>query len=242
MLTKIRAIVINTVNYSESSVVLKCYTDLYGLQSYMVNGVKSKKGAIKPSHLMPLNLLDLEAYHWQNKSLQRIKELKCNPMLQHLHFDIIKSSLAIFIAEVIHKSIREENHTEEKLFEFLFSTIHFLDLTEQSLANLPCYFLLQLSRHLGFFPKLNFDDENNSFDLKEGVFKEYADKNTDCLNPEWSKIIFELCNEKFESFDKIQIEKTVRNKLLENIIFYYQLHIFGASEFKSHKILSEVLA
>ena len=76
MLTKTNAIVIKTINYSENSIILKCFTDQYGLQSYLINGVKNQKGAIKPSHLLVLNLLELEVYHQLNKNLQRIKELK----------------------------------------------------------------------------------------------------------------------------------------------------------------------
>src|SRR6478735_6229471 len=112
MLVKCKAIVVKTVDYSETSVVLKCFTDTYGIQSYMVNGVRSAKGSIKPSHLMPLSLLELELYYQQNKSLHRIKELKCVPPLKTIHFDMIKSAVGMFMAEVIHKTVRDENHND----------------------------------------------------------------------------------------------------------------------------------
>jgi DNA repair protein RecO (recombination protein O) len=123
MLTKTRAIVIKTINYSENSVILKCFTEEFGLQSYLINGVKNKKGAIKPSHLLPLNLLDLDVYHQLNKNLQRIKELKCQPIIKNMHYSLLKSSIGIFIGEVLNKTIQAENQADKNLFEFLFTFI-----------------------------------------------------------------------------------------------------------------------
>jgi DNA repair protein RecO (recombination protein O) len=241
MLTKTNAIVIKTINYSENSIILKCFTDQYGLQSYLINGVKNQKGAIKPSHLLALNLLELEVYHQLNKNLQRIKELKCQPVLNNLHFNLVKSSIGIFIGEVLNKTIQAENQTDKNMFDFLFTFIQFLDLTNQNIANFPIYFMIQLSQYLGFNPKLNYSIENNCFDLIEGEFKpnEYGDINV--IEPALANYWFQLCNIGIDSFSTVEINKKERNELLNHALFYFKTHIDGFNELKSHKVLMEVL-
>jgi DNA repair protein RecO (recombination protein O) len=240
-LNKCRAIVIRTVNYSENSVILKCYTDQFGIQSYLVNGIRSKKGAIKPSHLLPLTLLELEIYHQKNKSLQRIKELKCLPNLRALHFDIIKSAIGMYMAELIYKSVKEEDQPDIPLFEFLFNAIQIVDLDEGKTANFPIYFTLQLTRYLGFYPKGIYSEQTNSFDLKEGVFDQYNNKNPFQLEPFFSERISLLLQSDLNAFKDILLTYDQRTLLLTSIIAYYQQHISGFHEMKSHKILSEIL-
>lgn len=242
MLTKTKAIVIKTIDYSENSVILKCFTEQYGLQSYLINGVKNKKGAIKPSHLMPLNLLELDVYHQLNKNLQRIKELKCQPILNNIHYDLLKSSIGIFMGEVLNKTIQAENQADKNLFEFLFTVIQYLDLTQQSLSNFPVYFMLQLSQYLGFNPKLNYSELNNSFDLEEGVFKPSLFGDIKVVESHLAEYWFDLCKVNFDSFSQIEINKTHRNELLNHVMLYYKIHIEGFNELKSNKVLVEVLS
>jgi len=242
MLTKTKAIVIKTIDYSENSVILKCFTEQYGLQSYLINGVKNKKGAIKPSHLLPLNLLDLDVYHQLNKNLQRIKELKCQPILNNIHYDLLKSSIGIFMVEVLNKTIQAENQADKNLFEFMYTVIQYLDLTQQSLANFPVYFMLQLSKYLGFNPKLNYSDINNSFDLEEGVFKPSLFGDIKVVESYLAEYWFDLCKVNFDSFSQIEINKSHRNELLNHVMLYYKIHVEGFNELKSNKVLVEVLA
>ncbi len=242
MLTKTKAIVIKTIDYSENSVILKCFTEQFGLQSYLINGVKNKKGAIKPSHLLPLNLLDLDVYHQLNKNLQRIKELKCQPIINNIHYDLLKSSIGIFMGEVLNKTIQAENQADKNLFEFLFTFIQYLDLTQQSLANFPVYFMLQLSQYLGFNPKLNYSTENNSFDLEEGVFKPSEKGDIKVVEPHLSEYWFKLCTIHLDAFNTLEINKTYRNELLNHVMLYFKIHSDGFNELKSNKVLMEVLA
>jgi DNA repair protein RecO (recombination protein O) len=242
MLTKCKAIVIRAVDYSETSVVLKCYTDLHGVQSYIVNGVRSKKGNIKPSHLLPLSLLELEAYHQQNKNLQRIKELKCVPQLKTLHFDMVKSAVGMFIAEVMNKTLREENHADEPLFAYLYNTIQVLDLESDKVGNFPLYFLLQLTRYLGFHPKGEYSSSENGFDTREGMFEAYDPRNPYQMNPELSSALSQLLQCNAADFSSIAVTYEQRTSLLEYMIDYYREHITGFIDMKSHKILAEVLA
>jgi DNA repair protein RecO (recombination protein O) len=240
MLGKIRAIVISTIPYSESSVVLKCYTDLYGLQSYMVNGVRSKKGAIRPSQLQALSLLELDIFHQQNKNLQRIKELKCTPTLYHIHFNLLKSSVALFIAELLSKCLKEENQFDQQLFDFLFNSIQFIDLQENSLANIPCFFLVHFSKYLGFFPELNTNDAKLYFSLREGIFVNSPDFTPELVGLEESNYLLDLMNSNLTTQSGIIANKDLRKNLLEDLLRYYRIQLQNFPDLNSHRVLSEI--
>ncbi len=240
MLGKLRAIVISTIPYSENSVVLKCYTDLYGLQSYMVNGVRSKKGAIKPSQLQVLSLLELDTFHQQNKNLQRIKELKCSPTLYQIHYDLLKSSIALFISELLNKCLREENQVDKQLFDFLFNTIQFIDLQETSLANVPCFFMAHLSKYLGFFPENFHDNERVFFSLKEGIFVKSNEFTSEVLNRQESLFLKQILSSNLSNLFEIETTRDIRKLVLDALIRYYQFHLHQFPELNSNRILSEI--
>lgn len=241
MLAKCRAIVIKTVDYSESSIILKCYTDVYGMQSYLVNGVRKNKGSIRPSQVLPLTLLELEAYHQDNKNIQRIRELKCAPVLQQVHFDMVKSAVAMFMAEVIYRAVKEENHPDHSVFDFLFHTVQILDAEDERLGNFPVYFMLQLSRFLGFYPKHGASPEHTGFNFKDGVFVPYDPVNPFMLDEHTGKVLFSLLGKNYVEQKHFPVRAEHRRHLLNALILYYNEHLNGFSNMKSHEILAEVL-
>lgn len=241
MLTKCRAISIRTIDYSESSIILKCYTSAYGMQSYLVNGVRKNKGQVRPSQLLPLTLLDLDVYHQNNKNIQRIKELKCTPQLHQLHFDVVRSAIGMFTAEVIYRSIKEENEADSALFEFLYSSIQILDIESGRLANFPVYFMLQLSRFLGFYPKQEVNTSHVGFNFKDGVFEPFDHRSPFVADEQTSMAMLQLLNSSYEEQKDLSISSETRKKILNTLVLYYNEHLSGFSNMKSHEILSEVL-
>lgn len=242
MLSKCKAIVIKTVNYSETSVILKCLTNTYGLQSYMINGVRKNKGAVKTSHLMPLNLLELEVYHQQNKNLQRIKELRCTPPLQNMHFNMVKSAIAMFMSETIYRSVQNENQTDEALFDYLYNTIQLVDAETARLTNFPIYFLIQLSRFLGFYPKQTILQASTvGFNFKDGVFEPFENNNPFLFDKDISHLLYLFLQRDYMQQQLLITPSAQRKQLLDALILYFNQHISGFSNMKSHQILSEVL-
>src|ERR1700759_5856895 len=122
MLHKTRGIVFKTTDYSESSVIVQVFTEKFGLQSYIVNGARKPKAKISRNMLQPLHLLDMVVYHKNTGNVQRIKELKNAPVLQSIPYDIVKSSMAMFLNEVLYKSIKHQS-ADENMFHFIFSAI-----------------------------------------------------------------------------------------------------------------------
>jgi DNA repair protein RecO (recombination protein O) len=242
MLTKCRAIVIKCIDYSETSVILKCFTDACGMQSYLINGVRKNKGSIRPSQLQPLSLLELEAYHQQNKNLQRIKELKCAPQLSNLHFNMHKSAIGMFMAEVVYRSIKEDNQPDNNLFEYLYNTIQILDVEQERTANFPLFFMVNLTRFLGFYPKLNSSGTTTmGFNFKDGEFEPYDDKSPFQIDLACSQLLIEFMRCTYNEQKLLQIHGHHRKQLISAMVMYYNQHLNGFSNMRSHEILAEVL-
>lgn len=242
MLSKAKGIVLKKIDYSDNSVIVKIYTNLNGMQSYLVNGIKGKRAAIKPSHLLPLTLVEIEAYHQQNKNLQRIKELKCVPILNNLHFNIQKSTVALFIAEVISKTIVQENNADENLFDFLFNCIQFLDMDDENTANFPLLFLLKLSRFLGFNPKQNYSDTDCYFSINQGCFVNQSFFEPNVCDAEVSLHLSKLLAADFTNYGTVLLNQNLRNSILDVILNFYTLHEIGLGNLNSYKVFKQVFS
>src|ERR1700754_2638836 len=140
MLHKTRGIVFKTTDYGETSVIVQIFTEKFGLQSYIINAVKKPRAKISRNMLQPLHLLDMVVYHKNTGQVHRIAELKSSPVLQSIPYDVVKSSIAMFLNEVLYKAVRQQT-AEESLFDFVFNAIEWLDHQSEGLANFPLAFL-----------------------------------------------------------------------------------------------------
>jgi DNA repair protein RecO (recombination protein O) len=240
MLHKTRGIVLKTTDYGESSVIVQVFTEKFGLQSYLINGVKKPKAKISRNMLQPLHLLDMVVYHKNTGNIQRIAELKNAPVLQTIPYDVIKSSLAIFLNEVLYKSIRQQS-ADENLFDFVFSAIEWLDHQATGLANFHLLFLIQLTRYLGFYPDRYQATTANYFDLKNGTFSKYKPDSVLYLSPPHTQNFSSLLLYGFERLSEIKLANDERRYLIAKLLEYYALHIEGFGNIRSHEVLEEVL-
>ncbi|HYK77953.1 MAG TPA: DNA repair protein RecO [Daejeonella sp.] len=241
MLHKTRGVVFKTTNYSESSVVVQVFTEKFGLQSYLINGVKKPKSKIKLNILQPLHLLDMVVYHKSGGNIQRVSDARHLPVFQSIPYDIVKSSIAIFLNEVLYKAIRQQS-ADEVLFEFLFRSIELLDRCEQGLANFHLYFLLRLTRFLGFYPNKATHSDADYFDLQSGSFSSVMPSHMFFLQSPQTSQWLDLLNSSFENLHLLSISTADRRIILEKILDFYHLHIEGFGNVKSHQVLEEVLS
>jgi DNA repair protein RecO (recombination protein O) len=240
MLVKTTGIVIRNTKYGEGSVISKIYTRHFGMQSYIINGIHGPKAAIKPSILQPMMLLDLVVYHNNLKDIQRIKEAKSLPQLHSLHFDVVKSGIAMFLSELLNKAIKEEE-PNELLYDFTADYIVGLDAEKGGLSLWPLYFMLQLTNMLGFFPTNNFDKaDNNYFDLVEGSFTTVPENNVFTMGLPESEYFSRLLALSLPGLTGAHIPKPVRKELLHKTIQYYKLHLPDFPDIKSVDVLADV--
>ena len=241
MLHKTRGIVFKTTDYSESSVVVQIFTEKFGLQSYLINGVKKPKAKIRQNMLQPLHLLDMVVYHKAAGNIQRVAEVRQQPVFLSIPYHIVKSSIVLFLNEVLYKAIRQQT-ADDVLFEFLFHTIEILDRMEAGLVNFHLYFLLRLTRFLGFYPDTTLTGSANYFDLRNGHYLQSQPAHPFIIQPPQTKFFNDLLNSNFDNLHLLTIPTTDRRIILSKIMDYYQLHIEGFGKIKSHYVLEEVLS
>ena len=242
MLSSTKGIVIHHFKYSEKSVIAKIYTEKYGLQSYIVNGVRNKKSKNKAAYLQPLSLVEIDANHKENKGLQRVKRIELEIPFNSIPFDIGKSTVAFFLAEILYKAIKEEE-ANTYLFEFLNQTIQILDLSENGYSNFHLIFLINLSKYLGFYPQKTILEEHVTyyFDLQEGFFAHLIPYHKAFLDPSLTKLFYQTITTNFDAMDTLIINNKQRKMLLSAILNYYSLHLSNFENLKTLEIVEEIL-
>ncbi len=240
MLEKTRGIFLHAVKYSENSLIAVIYTEAFGRQSFVVNGVHGKKTSLRASAFQPLYLLDLELYYKPGRDIQRLKNVRIVSPYGTIPFDIRKSTQAIFLAEVLYKCLREEEANKE-LFEFIYHALTFLDLSESGISNFHIWFLFRLTRFLGIYPSqenvagnVYFDLQKAQFVSSEPIHNQFADKQTTVL-------FSRLFDVGFSSLETLGYTQNERRLVMEKLLEFYRIHFDKMVEIKSLDVLKEVL-
>lgn len=240
MLVSSKGIVFHTIKYGDTSLIARIYTREMGVQSFLIKGIRSQKGAIRPSHLIPMNLVELVFTAHPNRSLHSIKELRCEPVLIEIMTRPNKRSIGMFMAEVLYKTIREEEQNTA-LFDFVWGSLQLLDEQRENYQLFPHHFLLHLSRYLGFFPDLT-KNEGLRFDLIEGKFATANGIGNHLLGEIESRWFYLLAASNYSDIAGMPHGPSERRSLLEGILRYYQIHVDHFSQINSHEIFREVLS
>lgn len=237
MLVKTKAIVISSLKFQEKSLIVKCFTLSSGLKSYFVrDAFSSRKASQKIAYFQPFSILEIEAVHKNKGTLENFKEIKTAVPFQSIHTDIVKSTMVMFLSEMLHYSIQEEEKNEQ-LFLFLETALTWLDHHDE-ISNFHLILLLEITKYLGFYPDLS-DINLPFFEMNEGVFTLFQNGNV--LSEHETNLFKKLIDLKFDNDQKI-FHVLERQILLKIIIDYYSLHLEGFKKPKSLEILKEVFS
>lgn len=237
MLVKTKAIVISSLKYQEKSLIVKCFTLSDGLKSYFVrDAFSARKSNQKIAYFQPLSILEIEAVHKNKGTLEQLKEIKIETPFQSIHSDIIKSTMVMFLSEMLHHAIHEEEKNEA-LFTLLETALHWLD-HHDDFANFHLILLLEITKHLGFYPDIS-DIDFPFFEMKEGVFTPFHSITS--LNEHETQLFKKGIDLKFET-DQKTFHVTERQILLKILIDYYSAHLDGFKKPKSLEVLKEVFS
>jgi DNA repair protein RecO (recombination protein O) len=206
-------------------VITKIYTDLFGLQSYIVNNVRSSKPKYNIALFQPLTQLELVAYHNPHGKMNRVTEIKlCNPY-HDIPFNIRKSTVSLFLAEMLVKTLKEETSNNE-LFNFISRSLSGYDDLKDHYQNFHVQFLLKYLKFMGL-----------ELTAAESLFEgNKRNSGNQFFNQE---ILRSLVNEPYGS-GKSNMDKSQRLGLLELITGFISHHMGIEETFKSLKILKEV--
>jgi DNA repair protein RecO (recombination protein O) len=169
MFYKTEGIVLHGLKYGDSGKIVTIYTEAFGRCTFLMQGIHARKSTSKANLLQSLFLLELEVDFRQGRELQRAREIRIKTPYQSVPYDVVKASQAIFLGELLHKVLKEEESREE-LFQFLSHSFQLLDLLQNGVANFHLLFLIHLSRYMGFAPNNNYSLTNPYFDLIAGNF------------------------------------------------------------------------
>lgn len=234
-----QAVVIASLKYSEADLIVKCYTKSQGLKSYLLRNILSSKSKkIRASMFQPLTQLEIITNHNDKNNLHHIREARVINPYKSLQIQIDKSSIALFLAEVLRNSIQEEE-ANPGLYAFLDENLEYLD-KQHEIVNFHLLFLLKLTRYLGFYPHAFYAGEN-VFNLLEGVFQEKP-TNEYCIEKENVSFLKQLMGMGFGELSKLQLNQSQRMGLLETLLLYYELHLQGFRKPKSLEVLNAVFA
>jgi DNA repair protein RecO (recombination protein O) len=221
VLQKTRGIVFRFTKYAESSIIVTIFTEQLGLQTYIVNSARSKSGKGKIALYQPLTLLELVVYYKENANILRIKEVKCFHPYQTLTSDFRKSTIALFLCEIVNKAVKEQSHTQE-LGNFLFNSFIALDGLQNNIENFHLLFLIQLSRHLGF-----------------GAYKQGEILTPFFNDDKEERILNQLLQADYNT--SIPMNQLQRRNLLDVMLRFYTQHIEGFGEIKSLAVVRELI-
>ena len=239
MLVNTKAIVISKLRYRDHDLIVKCYTEHFGIQSYLLRGVlKSKKGRIKSAYFQLLSQLELIVIYRESRSLQSIRDVKMSTIYEHIHTNISKAAIVMFIAEVLSGILKEEEKNSS-LFKYLENTFLLLDKSD-SVSNFHLLILLNLTKFLGFYPELN-NSNFKFFNLEEGKFQ--ANKsNKFCISNETLHDLKQFLGTNFDELNSVAINAERRRELLNVILLYFELHLGNLKKPKSVQVLNQVFA
>jgi DNA repair protein RecO (recombination protein O) len=244
MIAKTKGIVLRSVKFGETSLVVNMYTELFGLQSYLVNGVRTsnRRSSAKAAFFQPASLLDLVVYHNEFNNLQRIREFKWAVLYGAILSDVIKNAVASFMIELLSKGVKEPEPNPD-LFYFVEDVLlHLDDASPQATANFPLFYALHLAHFFGFRIGDEFSDENAYLDLQEGVFVPQQPRHPFYLHDREAEVTsYILKAQRPSELEDLHLNQEFRRRLLQAYEQYYALHLPEFGALKTLPVLREMM-
>jgi DNA repair protein RecO (recombination protein O) len=244
MIHKTKGIVLRSVKYGETSVIVTMFTELFGVQSYIVNGIRtiSRRGASKAGMFQPTAMLDLVIYHQEGKNLQRLKEFSWQYLYQHIFSDVVTNTVALFMIELLQKCLKQPEPNPE-LYSFIEDALNGLDQSPQKVqANFPLFFAVHLAGFFGFRIDDNYSEKRIFLDLREGYFSEERPSHPHYLENPLSEISSQLLKSMQPGdLADFSMSKETRRRLLIAYEDFYSIHVAGFTPLKTLPVLRTIL-
>ncbi|MCE1200514.1 MAG: DNA repair protein RecO [Bacteroidia bacterium] len=235
-----RGIVLQQMRYGDTSLIVKLYSEQHGLLTFMVKGALGRKSRFRPALFQPLSILEFVASVQPNKDFQYFTEVSVETPYHSIPLDVHKSTIALFLAELLSKTLVEQG-PNPMLFSFLHSSLQWLDLQHEHFADFHLFFMLELSRFLGFYPRLQAEAGWQVFDLLDGSFRVQPAGLSYYLEFDEAQQFRQLALTNLENLAGLKHTLTHRRRMLDILILYYQLHLPIFKGLQSHEVLRTVL-
>lgn len=235
-----RGIVLQQIRFGDTSLIVKLYSDNHGLLTFMVKGAFGRRSRFKPALFQALNQLEFVAQVRTSKEFQYFTEVGIDWPYHSLPVHPVKRSMALFLAELLSKTLIEQGHNS-LLYDFLQNSLQWLDLQAEHFTDFHLYFMLELSRFLGFYPRLQTEADWQVFDLLNGSFHTQPTGIQYYLEYDEALLFRQLATTSLENLAMLRHTTEQRRRLLDILILYYQLHLPIFKRLQSHEVLRMVL-
>ena len=236
---KARGVVLHTLKYGDSSMVVYLLTDVGGRRSYMVQGVRSTRGrGSKLALFQPMFAVEFEGLESPRRQMDSFREIRSGAVLRSVPFDVRKSTIALFMAEVLYRLVRE-SEPNGPLFDFVWGSVGALDAMEEGVANFHLWFLANLSRFLGFYPG-NAYTAGAFFDIREGLYTKTPPPHAGYMIGEHARTLDDFIRCDVRCLGEIGLNRRQRVGFLDALLVYYGYHLDAIRAVQSVKILQEV--
>lgn len=237
MLIKTKVIVLSKLRYRDNDLIVKCFTSHRGVVSYLLRGVlNSKKGASKAAYFQLLSQLQIEENYRENQSLQTIRDIRLDYSYSSLQTHVLKSAITMFLAEVLSSVLREEEENKP-LYNYIETALRWLD-TKDEFSNFHLLFLLNLTKHLGFYPDTT-DTNQMYFNLNYGVF-ESRKQEAYSISGGNLTILKQLLGINFDDLNTLKLNASQRQSFIAMLMLYFDLHLGSFKKPKSLQVLNQV--
>ena len=239
MLYKTQGIVLHHTKYNDNNYILDLFTEEFGKVSYIIYNPNSKRAKVKSSYIQPFSILDIEVEHHPKKDIQQIKEAKVQFFGNNILSNPIKSSIVLFLSEVLYKCL-SETEKDTELFSFVKNSILALEQNNTDYANFHLVFLLQLTQFFGFYPNTKTICEGAYFDMLNGVFCGGQPSHNHYLKRSESEIFYELLQVDYTTMERLKIGRAEKQVLLRYMMEFYELHLQTLHKIKSLDVLQAI--
>ena len=238
MFNQSKAIVLHSIKYGETSLIVNCFLYDLGVKSFMIKGVlNSKNKKFSKSYFLPLSILCITYSIKTNKDLGYITEAKPAQIYTSLHIDLFKSSVVVFIGELLNSVLKESPGSNQKLFQYLEYSLTWFDRSNK-VSNFHLKVLIDLTKFIGFYPNIK-EESHAFFDLNSGTSLEVKPSKYYIQNLELKKFK-ELLGMTFEDLNTMKLNNVLKAKMLSIMIDYYSLHLQMFKSPKSIHVFNEV--
>ncbi len=239
MLVKTNAVVLNSLKYGESQIIVDLFTETHGRLSFIQRLPRTSRSSVKKQFFQPLTILVIEFDYRQSQKLQRMKDASIAYPFVSLPFDALKLSIALFLAEFTCYCTRSEQ-ANPPLYLFVENSVRWLDMCESGFANFHIVYMLHLTRFVGFYPNLDDDSSKAYFDMRAGCFVTHVPVHPDFLVPAEAHEIRLLMRLNYTTMRLLSLSRSERNRIVDVILQYYRLHQPDFPEMKSLPVLQQL--
>lgn len=237
---KTEGIVLQSLRYGDSSMIVRVYTRSHGLKSYIVKGAFNRNSKNRVALFQNLYLINyVEAGRPNKGSLGYLKDVRLSMIYQSIPFEMNKMAILMYVNELLSRTLTEQEQNEA-LYDFIVKSMQWLDLVETDYANYPLFFTLELTRYLGFYPKSNFHP-GYCFDMMEGSFVRDHPLHPYYFDVDTAHVLSKLLDSGIDDACHLPLCVAQRREILDGLIVFMRLHASVMKDFRSHEVLRSVL-